>query len=58
MSDDPDNSNHEEPSDNGGYRRLKYMDESLFPDNDGDFAPSFMQPSGPASQLHTRRKTL
>ncbi|KAI4688596.1 uncharacterized protein J4E84_004526 [Alternaria hordeiaustralica] len=43
-----------EPSGSAGYRPLKYLDESLFPNNDGDFAPSFMQPHGPASRLHTR----
>lgn len=60
MADDLDNSssNHEEPSGGSGYRPLKYLDESLFPNNDGDFAPSFMQPHGPASRLHTRRKPL
>ncbi|KAH6875762.1 hypothetical protein BKA58DRAFT_399928 [Alternaria rosae] len=57
MPDNFDNNNSpddEEPSGGGGYRPLKHLDESLFPNNDGDFASSFMQPRGPASQLHTR----
>ncbi|KAI4629364.1 uncharacterized protein J4E87_003628 [Alternaria ethzedia] len=51
---DSNSPNHGEPSGGAGYRPLKYLDESLFPNNDGDFAPSFMQPRGPASRLHSR----
>ncbi|KAG9190937.1 hypothetical protein G6011_09025 [Alternaria panax] len=55
MADTPNDDNNNplsgKPSDHG-YRPLKYLDESLFPSNNGDFASSFMQPHGSANRLH------
>ncbi|KAJ5023765.1 hypothetical protein J3E72DRAFT_376754 [Bipolaris maydis] len=42
--------NTDNPPQRGGYTRFIELEESLFPDNEGDFASSFMNPRRPGNQ--------
>ena len=46
----------EETPRNTGYSRFWELEESVFPNNEGDYASSLMCPHGPSNELARRRK--